>query len=79
MNYAGFGAGLPAFSPFIGAQAGANDLAIAPGAAVYPAAKATATIVTKNPLRDSVATVWVRHGARKPVRSIGQVRPAFCA
>jgi hypothetical protein len=42
MLYGSFGkAGLPAFSPFIGAQAGANDLAIAPGAAVYPAANAT--------------------------------------
>lgn len=40
MNYAGYGA-VPAMSPFIGAQAGANDLAIAPGAAVYPAANAT--------------------------------------
>ncbi len=47
MNYSGFGAGLPAFSPFIGAQAGGNDLAIAPGAAVYPAAKATVPTVTK--------------------------------
>lgn len=41
MNFGAYGAGLPAFSPFIGAQAGANDLAIAPGAAVYPAANAT--------------------------------------
>lgn len=47
MNYSGFGAGLPAFSPFIGAQAGGSDLAIAPGAAVYPAAKATESRVTK--------------------------------
>jgi hypothetical protein len=31
----------PAASPFIGAQAGANDLTIAPGAAAYPAANAT--------------------------------------
>lgn len=30
-----------AFSPFVGAQAGAADLAIGPGAAVYPAANAT--------------------------------------
>ena len=37
----GFGAGLAAFSPFIGAQAGANDLMIAPGMAAYPAANAT--------------------------------------
>lgn len=38
-----FGKTVPsaAYSPFIGAQAGANDLAIAPGAAVYPAANAT--------------------------------------
>lgn len=36
----GFGKGV-AYSPFIGAQAGANDLAIAPGAATYPAANAT--------------------------------------
>lgn len=42
MNFGGFGKGsLPAFSPFIGAQAGANDLVIAPGAAAYPAANAT--------------------------------------
>lgn len=34
----GFGA---AWSPFIGAQAGANDLFIAPGTAAYPAANAT--------------------------------------
>lgn len=30
-----------AVSPFIGAQAGASDLAIAPGYATYPAANAT--------------------------------------
>ena len=42
MTYGGFGtAPLPAYSPFIGAQAGANDLAIAPGSATYPAANAT--------------------------------------
>jgi len=41
MLYGGFGAPIPAYSPFIGAQAGANDLAIAPGAAAYPAANAT--------------------------------------
>lgn len=40
MNY-GFGGGLAGCSPFIGAQAGANDLFIAPGAASYPAANAT--------------------------------------
>lgn len=40
MNFGGFG-GLPAISPFIGAQAGVNDLVISPGAAVYPAANAT--------------------------------------
>ncbi|MHB9144210.1 MAG: hypothetical protein ACYC5Y_02620 [Symbiobacteriia bacterium] len=39
MTY-GFGA-IPAYSPYIGAQAGANDLSIAPGAATYPAANAT--------------------------------------
>jgi len=39
MNYAGYS---PAtVSPFIGAQGGGNDLAIAPGAAVYPASNAT--------------------------------------
>lgn len=32
---------LPAFSPFIGAQAGANDNFIAPGFGTYPAANAT--------------------------------------
>ncbi|MDB4894806.1 MAG: hypothetical protein JWN15_1068 [Firmicutes bacterium] len=36
-----FGSGIPAWSPFIGAQAGANDLALAPGFAAYPAANAT--------------------------------------
>lgn len=41
MNFGGFGKSLPAFSPFIGAQAGANDLALAPGFAAYPAANAT--------------------------------------
>jgi hypothetical protein len=41
MEYGGFGKPLPAVSPFIGAQAGANDLFIAPGAASYPAANAT--------------------------------------
>ncbi|MDB4896452.1 MAG: hypothetical protein JWN15_2714 [Firmicutes bacterium] len=41
MEYGGFGKPLPAASPFIGAQAGANDLFIAPGAASYPAANAT--------------------------------------
>lgn len=40
MNFGGFGK-IPAFSPFIGAQAGADDLFIAPGAAAYPAANAT--------------------------------------
>lgn len=40
MNFGGFGK-LPALSPFIGAQAGANDLAIGPGLASYPAANAT--------------------------------------
>ncbi|HLN65620.1 MAG TPA: hypothetical protein VK464_29185 [Symbiobacteriaceae bacterium] len=40
MYFGAFGA-LPAFSPFIGAQAGANDLAIGPGFAAYPAANAT--------------------------------------
>jgi len=41
MNYGGYGSGIAAFSPYIGAQAGANDLLIAPGAAAYPAANAT--------------------------------------
>lgn len=41
MLYGGFGASPAAYSPFIGAQAGANDLALAPGYAVYPAANAT--------------------------------------
>jgi hypothetical protein len=36
-----YGKGLPAWSPNIGAQAGANDLALAPGFASYPAANAT--------------------------------------
>lgn len=40
MTYGGFGAPA-AYSPFIGAQAGANDLAIGPGVASYPAANAT--------------------------------------
>lgn len=31
----------PAFSPFIGAQAGANDNFLFPGAASYPASNAT--------------------------------------
>lgn len=35
------GAAISAISPFIGAQAGADDLFIAPGAAAYPAANAT--------------------------------------
>lgn len=34
-------ANIPAWSPFIGAQAGADDLAIVPGAISYPAANAT--------------------------------------
>jgi len=41
MNFGGFGPSIAAFSPFIGAQAGADDLLIAPGAAAYPAANAT--------------------------------------
>lgn len=43
MAFSPFGAGsaIPAVSPFIGAQAGANDLAISPGFAAYPAANAT--------------------------------------
>lgn len=46
MLFGGFGpftGGVPvaAWSPFIGAQAGADDLAIFPGAAAYPAANAT--------------------------------------
>jgi hypothetical protein len=36
-----YGFGLPGWSPYIGAQAGANDLALAPGFAAYPAANAT--------------------------------------
>lgn len=35
------GVATSAYSPFIGAQAGADDLYIAPGAAAYPAANAT--------------------------------------
>ncbi|MFZ5826985.1 MAG: hypothetical protein ACOY94_22045 [Bacillota bacterium] len=43
MLFGGFGKSgkSPAFSPFIGAQAGANDLAIGPGYAAYPSANAT--------------------------------------
>lgn len=41
MLFGGFGGAAPAYSPFIGAQAGVNDLAIGPGAASYPAANAT--------------------------------------
>lgn len=37
----GFGVPTSAVSPFLGAQAGANDLAIGPGTAIYPAANAT--------------------------------------
>lgn len=48
MLFGTFGKAGPAFSPFIGAQAGANDLAIAPGAAVYPAAKATVFNVSES-------------------------------
>lgn len=40
MNYGKFGK-TTAYSPFIGAQAGADDLFIGPGAAAYPAANAT--------------------------------------
>lgn len=40
MLYGGFGA-TPAWSPFVGAQAGADDNFIFPGAASYPAANAT--------------------------------------
>lgn len=50
MTWGGFGYGAggnaAAFSPFIGAQAGATDLAIAPGFASYPAANATVSEVT---------------------------------
>ncbi|HEY3365541.1 MAG TPA: hypothetical protein VGK74_10850 [Symbiobacteriaceae bacterium] len=49
MNF-GYNAAPAAYSPFIGAQAGAADLAIAPGAAVYPAAKAAVGKVAKTPL-----------------------------
>ncbi len=43
MAFSPFGAGsaLPAISPFIGAQAGANDNFISPGIANFPAANAT--------------------------------------
>jgi len=46
VQYGGFGfpggaGSISAYSPFIGAQAGVNDLAITPGAAMYPAANAT--------------------------------------
>jgi len=41
LNFGGYGKNTAAISPFIGAQAGANDLAIAPGFATYPAANAT--------------------------------------
>jgi len=51
MTWGGFGYGAggatAAYSPFIGAQAGATDLAIAPGFASYPAAKATVSEVTR--------------------------------
>lgn len=40
MNFGKFGKNTT-YSPFIGAQAGANDLGIAPGYAAYPAANAT--------------------------------------
>lgn len=36
-----FGGFTPAFSPFVGAQAGADDNFIFPGAVSYPAANAT--------------------------------------
>ena len=39
--FGAFGKGMAACSPFIGAQAGANDNCIAAGAATYPAANAT--------------------------------------
>lgn len=41
MLFGGFGDFLPAVSPFIGAQAGANDNFIWPGAASFPASNAT--------------------------------------
>lgn len=42
MLWGGLGGGwTPAVSPFIGAQAGADDNFLAPGAASYPAANAT--------------------------------------
>lgn len=42
MLFAPFGTGFaPAFSPFIGAQAGADDSVIWPGAVSYPASNAT--------------------------------------
>lgn len=47
MNFGAFGKNIAAVSPFIGAQAGANDLAIAPGYAAYPAANATVCKVTR--------------------------------
>lgn len=41
-GFAPYGSGLgPAVSPYIGAQAGASDLAITSGGAIYPAANAT--------------------------------------
>lgn len=40
-GYPGVPAAAPAYSPLIGAQAGAEDLLIQPGAAAYPAANAT--------------------------------------
>lgn len=46
----GFGAAMPAASPFIGAQAGVSDLFIGPGTAAYPAANATVPKVTSTPL-----------------------------
>lgn len=41
MFFGFFGSEIPAVSPFIGAQAGANDLSLVPGAIQYPAANAT--------------------------------------
>ena len=46
MNFGAFGKPVAAYSPFIGAQAGANDLALAPGYAAYPAANAAESKVT---------------------------------
>ncbi len=76
----GTGSAIPAVSPFIGAQAGANDNFISPGIANFPAANATvfrvfefAVPVTSVATVPSVAPI----GATSPIGAVSPFGSPF--